>query len=226
MLAGAKVVRGWAEGLVTRVADSANPGSLASRYRRARFARFVRLLGVTAADRILDVGGDPGTWIGSGLERRVTLLNLGFGERPAPFTYLVADARSMAEVATGAFDVVHSNSVIEHVGSREDQQAMAGEIARVGRRFWVQTPNRHFPLEAHFLFPLFQYLPGPVQRRVAVTWPLSHYRRARLPPDRILAELASLHLLDRGALQALFPAAQILTETVASLPKSLIACQA
>ena len=174
-------------------------------------------------DRILDVGGDPGWWVGSGYERQVTLSNLSFAERPAPFEYLVADARAMTAVGTGAFDVVHSNSVIEHVGSWEDQQAMAREIARIGRRYWVQTPYRHFPLEAHFLFPFFQYLTPGIQRRVALGWPLSHYRRGAAPDDLILAELGRLRLLDRRELRALFPEAEVVAETVAGWPKSLIA---
>jgi hypothetical protein len=205
------------------IGDNRNPGSLAARFRRTRFRRFVELLAVTSTDRILDVGGDPGWWAGSGYERQVTLLNLSFSERPAPFEYLVADARAMTAVGTRAFDVVHSNSVIEHVGSWEDQQSMAREIARVGRRYWVQTPSRHFPLEPHFLFPFFQYLPAGLQRRVALSWPFSHYRRGSAPPEVILAELGRLRLLDRRHLRALFPDAEVFAETAAGWPKSLVA---
>jgi Methyltransferase domain len=215
--------RRLAAAVFSRIADSGNPRSMAARFRRARFRRFVELLGVGPNDRILDVGGDPGTWRGSGYERQVTLLNLGFRERPGPFGYLVADARSMKAASDGTFDVVHSNSVIEHVGGWEDQRAMAAEIARVGRRYWVQTPYRHFPVEAHFLFPFFQYLTPGLQRRVALAWPLSHYRRAAVPPDLILAELGRLRLLDREDLRTLFPGAQLFDETVAGWPKSLVA---
>lgn len=219
-------VGGLGSRLFWRVADSNNPGSLASRYRRARFTRFVQTLRLGSSDRILDVGGAPGPWIGSGFERQVTLLNLAFAQRPPPFEYVVADARSMGAFATGAFDVVHSNSLIEHVGGWDDQLAAAREIRRVGRRYWVQTPYRHFPLEAHFLFPFFQYLTPGLQRRVAISWPLSHDRRAGTAPDRILEELANLRLLDRRGLGALFPDAEILAETVVGWPKSLVAYRA
>ena len=29
------------------------------------------------------------------------------------------------------------------------------KIIRAGRRYFVQTPNKRFPLEPHFLFPFF-----------------------------------------------------------------------
>ncbi len=57
--------------------------------------------------------------------------------------------------------VVFSNSVIEHVGTWEDQQAFAAEVRRVGRRLWV--PAYECPIEPHYLAPLVHYLPKEVQ---------------------------------------------------------------
>ena len=64
-----------------------------------------------------------------------------------------------------AFDVVFSNSVIEHVGDAASQRRFAREVARVGRAYWVQTPNRWFPVEQHLLTPLVHWLPKSWQRR-------------------------------------------------------------
>lgn len=57
------------------------------------------------------------------------------------------------------FDVVWSNAVVEHVGDRRAQVRFLSEIQRVGRRAFVTTPNRHFPIEVHTRTPLLHYLP-------------------------------------------------------------------
>ena len=59
----------------------------------------------------------------------------------------------------GSFDFVFSNSAIEHLRTPERQRRFAVEVARVGKRYCVQTPNRWFPLESHLLTPWVHYLP-------------------------------------------------------------------
>ena len=57
------------------------------------------------------------------------------------------------------FDIAYSNAVIEHVGSFEKQKKMAAEIMRVGKRWFVTTPNRWYPFEFHMRLPLVTWLP-------------------------------------------------------------------
>src|SRR5262249_24043552 len=65
----------------------------------------------------------------------------------------------------GAFDVVHSAAVIEHVGSFAPQCALVRELCRVARRaVFVTTPNRWFPVEFHTVLPLVHWLPKPAFR--------------------------------------------------------------
>ena len=54
--------------------------------------------------------------------------------------------------------------MIEHVGDAQSQRRFAREVARVGRAYWVQTPNRWFPVEQHLLTPFVHWLPKPWQR--------------------------------------------------------------
>src|SRR5262249_32578923 len=104
-----------------------------------------------------------------------------------------------------AFDVAFCNPVIEHV-PRAERARMAVEIRRVAARYYVQTPNRWFPVEPHHMLPLYQFLP----RR------LRHYYDRRFDNDQI-------DLLDRFELQRLFPDATIHRERVFGLTKSLMA---
>ncbi len=78
--------------------------------------------------------------------------------------YFLAKAASLP-FADQSFDLVFSNSVIEHVGSRDTQARFASEIARVGKLFWLQTPNRYFPIEQHLWTPLVHWLPRRWQGR-------------------------------------------------------------
>ncbi len=58
-----------------------------------------------------------------------------------------------------------SNAVLEHVGTRDDQLLFLREVRRVGRRVFLTTPNRHFPVEVHTRTPLLHWLPKPVFER-------------------------------------------------------------
>ena len=91
----------------------------------------------------------------------------------------------------GAFDVVHSNAVIEHVGGATRQRLMVSEALRVARRAFVTTPNRRFPIEVHTRLPLVHWLPDGLADRA--------YDAAGKPFAK------ELELLSKHELEALFP---------------------
>ena len=196
--------------------------------RRARFALFLSLLGSLKGHvEILDIGGTQEFWTlmtdGDPGDVRVTLLNIEHQNVTSPkFVSVVGDARKMPEFRDKSFDVVFSNSVIEHVGTYDDQRRMASEVMRVGKRYFVQTPNKRFPLEPHFLFPFFQYLPSRVRAGMVHRFNVGWYKR--IPDyDAAKAEVDSIQLLTRRKFSALFPDARIHTEKLAGFPKSFVA---
>jgi hypothetical protein len=67
--------------------------------------------------------------------------------------------------ADGEFDIAFSNAVLEHVGQRDDQRAFVHELCRVGRRVFLTTPNRLFPIDVHTLLPLLHWLPREPRER-------------------------------------------------------------
>lgn len=216
--------------ILAPLTDSTDPRALAGRLRQARFALFQSLVARLAPSgeiAVLDVGGAPDYWLRlAGFDHlpvQVTLLNLIPYPPPAhPRLHVaVGDARAMPQFADGAFDLVHSNSVIEHVGDWEDQQQVSAEIRRLGRAYFIQTPNRYFPLEPHFLLPGFQFLPPGLKGAIAARWRPGWYRNRSA--EVAAADARAIRLLNRRELRQLFPNAHLWAERFLGLTKSWVA---
>ncbi|MEO6990201.1 MAG: methyltransferase domain-containing protein [Candidatus Baltobacteraceae bacterium] len=213
--------------LFSRIADHRDPRSLASRLRAQRLAFFRRLLAsVTGPVTILDVGGTVDFWKSPEFENdwtRVVLLNVrAEAIDDARFESVLGDARDLGAFADRSIDVVYSNSVIEHVGTFDDQRKMANEIRRIARRYFVQTPNALFPIEPHFLVPGFQFMPLAMR-----TLLLQHARLGWVPrerdPQRARDVVGSVRLLTAGQMRTLFPEAVMYRERLLGMTKSVIA---
>ena len=178
---------------------------------------------------VLDIGGQPQYWemmtASTSLPQdlQVTLLNVEAHAVSQPnFTSLVGDGRAMPQFADQQFDVVFSNSTIEHVGDFHDQQRMATEVRRIGRQYYVQTPNRYFPIEPHFVFPFFQFLPIALRVWLVQHFDLGWYRKLPKRQDAE-REVTSIRLLKRKEVMELFPEATIFEEKYCGLVKSFVA---
>lgn len=180
---------------------------------------------------ILDIGGRPDYWanVGVGSVARIDVMNhdseeleralLG-GLPEAIFTRCIGDARDLSGYADGSVDLVHSNSVIEHVGGWRDMRAMAREMLRVGISGWMQTPAWEFPIEPHFRAPFGHWFGKPAQARMLSLSAAGHIRR--LSREKRRERIESINLLSKGEVRALFPDCPIYTERVI-LAKSYVA---
>jgi hypothetical protein len=194
-------------------------------FRRRRMAAFARRMGITASTRVLDIGGTPDVWDLVEVKPRVTLVNMPRAGEAMTAQWVAADGCALP-FRDGAFDVVFSNSVIEHVGNIDRQRRFAAEVRRVGRAYWVQTPNRWFPVEQHLLTPLVHWLPQPWQQRLVPRWNLWSVLVPARPDQRqfyIGHYLRDVRLLGLRDLRVLFPDAQILRERFCGWTKSWIA---
>jgi SAM-dependent methyltransferase len=196
-------------------------GRLQRRWRGARMRHFAETFGITPDTRVLDVGGTLWNWQFVPELPRLTILNV----TPSPevaegVTWIVGDGCSLP-FDDGAFDIVFSNSVIEHLGSFERQRDFAREVRRVGRRYYVQTPNRWFPFEPHLLTPLVHYLPRAWQRPL---YPYTFWALLSRPSRaEIDANFEQIRLLTRQQFGTLFPDATLITERLALMPKCFVA---
>lgn len=189
--------------------------------------RFERAFGITGQTRILDVGGTPLNWSLLSVRPRLTILNMPRAkESVEPGVIWIGGDGRMLPFRSKSYDIVFSNSVIEHLGSRGDQRRFAQEVARVGAKYWVQTPNRWFPVEPHLLTPLLHFLPKKWQRRVAANFSIWEWIE-RPSPDRrefyINHYLNDIRLLDARELRSLFPGCALVKERFLGWTKSLIA---
>ncbi|QIX27851.1 class I SAM-dependent methyltransferase [Nocardioides sp. JQ2195] len=206
-----------------RLVDS--PDSLAERFRANRWAQFADTFPDLAELHVVDLGGTVSSWARAPMRpRHVTVLTLE-PEGADAFDWIDAhrvDACALpAEFADLRADLVYSNAVIEHVGGAERRQRFADTVHRLGDRLWVQTPYRYFPVEPHWLFPGFQFLPVATRVAIGRRWKLVHTPNGDY--DSMLESVLSVELVGLTEFRHLFPGAEIRQERVAGLTKSIIA---
>lgn len=211
--------------LIRRLADDDNTDSLANRLRNRRFQLFEAFVArLPRPLNILDIGGTNAFWEQRGWagRRDIRIIALNLEAEPRRFDNIepaVGDATNLSQFGNHSFDIVFSNSVIEHLFSFENQRKMASEIQRVGKAYWVQTPNFWFPIEPHFHIPAWQWLPLRVRVALIRRWRCG-WRGPCPDPTRARELVSELRLLTRGEISALFPGARLIPERMAGLVKS------
>jgi hypothetical protein len=184
--------------------------------------------------RILDVGGRADYWARVGfdfLEAHdivVHCLNTSEGElyntgaQHPRITTGIGDARALA-LPDNSYDMVHANSVIEHVGCFADKRAFANEVRRLAPRHYVQTPYAWFPIDPHWpRFPFYHWLPISLRQKLLRRFRLG-WGRPSPDIDHAMRTIEGTQLLDRSMMRTLFPDSRLRTERLLLLTKSLIA---
>jgi len=192
--------------------DPDSKKSINQKFREKRFEFFKSLLEKMKSDKtiqILDIGGTEIYWERMGFPKdenvHITLLNLDLEQvKNKKFTSVKGDACSMPEFRDKQFDIVFSNSVIEHLFSLENQKRMADEVRRVGKAYSIQTPNRYFPIEPHWLFPFFQFLPFSLKVAMTKNLNLGHYKKS-VTKDAAIKRVNEVKLLTEKQMKNLFP---------------------
>lgn len=211
-----------------RAADVEDPNSLSQRLRSRRFERFARMADALPRPlSILDIGGTTEFWEHRGWadrpDVRITLVNLFQDQqRHENIVPRVGDATDLEEYDDGEFGLVFSNSVIEHLFTLRQQQAMASEVRRLAPAHWIQTPNFWFPMEPHFLVPGWQYLPERLRVEILARRSVG---QAGHTPDRAKAEeiIREVRLMRRVELERMFPDSMLFAERFGGLVKSWVA---
>lgn len=209
--------------------------SIEFRFRSRRFVVVQQLIEAILREKgsadILDMGGTEDYWlIGRDFlktnRHRISITLINTAEVPVEdhglFNNQIMDAAVPGIFGERRFDLVHSNSVIEHVGDWQRMLVFAANARRLAPRYYIQTPNYWFPYEPHFRFAGFQYLPEALRMHLIMSRPLGFFRRIESRDEA--REIIDTHrLLSTRQMRRAFPDGVIRHETVFGLRKSIIA---
>lgn len=183
--------------------------------------RILNRLALKQGARVLDLGGQSEIWSHVATPLDITIVNLPGEPVNLPeasqhrFKAIAGDATSLPQLADNSFDLVFSNSVIEHVGDIDKRSAFAAEVRRLAPVYLVQTPSVWFPIEAHTGIPFWWAFPKKMRRRMIERW------KATVPPWAAMVEGTTV--IHKRELKTHFPDATLLTERLLGLPKSYVA---
>lgn len=219
-------------GIFKLLVDHNKKTSLVNAFRRKRFellkARLEKQIQPSSTFRILDIGGDIGYWKNLDWKHnqcKISLLNLYNIDIPAEeknqFESIKGSALELP-FKKGDFDLLFSNSVIEHVGSYENQVKFAHEVKRVSDKYIIQTPSYWFPLEPHSLIPFFQFIPHKIRAYLIMWFNINYFPKASTYEEGLTVSRSTL-MLTKKQFSALFPDAEIQVERLFGLPKSYTA---
>lgn len=195
-------------------------------HRRAQRARWLAARFPALADMaVIDLGGRVETWEMTDVRpRHVHVVNIEAPPRTVP-EWAEVDAADVCalpdRIMAREYDLVFSNSVIEHLGGHERRLRFSEAVHSLATAYWVQTPYRFFPIEPHWVAPGMQFLPTTLRTTIAKSWPLGH-----TPPGDRTSALDSVlwtDLLDRTQMRHYFPDATLVAERVLGLTKSIVA---
>ena len=209
------------------------------RYTREQRLRLFNefMKGNTGPLRLIDLGGTADFWENWGLAKQpvldVTLVNDHHQDKthehevmPLPNIRTVrADVLTLSAADLAQYDVIFSNSLIEHLPSPESQRQLAQAIIDSGRPYFLQTPNKGSPVDPHFprpYVPFFAAYPRPLQARL-LSWSALGSGSAAPSYQAALVRLANYHPLTARGVRRLFPQARIVVERPLGVPMSIIA---
>lgn len=207
--------------------SSDKPQSWGNRFRNKRFEFLRKKLELLPKPvRILDIGGLESFWTNRGYindhDYQITILNLEKKDVTfSNFHSIAGDATRLDSIGDQEYDVAFSNSVIEHLYTIDNQKAMAAEVVRVGKYHFVQTPNKYFPVEPHYVLPFFDPLPAALKYTILTKTSLSRLKKWDEQDARQYVD--EIRLLSFREFKEMFPDSMMYKEMFMGMVKSFTA---
>lgn len=209
-------------------ANQNNKDSISAKLRKKRFEFFLQYCSnLHKPLNIIDLGGSICYWSNLGFinndNYKISILNIEEQDTGdcKNITFIKGDVRNLSFIDDKSYDLVFSNSLLEHLNTFEDQNKLAKEIMRIGKHFFIQTPNYYFPVEPHFLFPFFQFFSEDIRTRLVSNYNLGWFQR-QADKEKAAKLASSIRLLKRNELKEMFFESKIYSEKFFLLNKSFI----
>jgi ubiquinone/menaquinone biosynthesis C-methylase UbiE len=205
-----------------------NISNFSKKLRIKRFKIFFnKIIDLPKPIKILDLGGTYMFWedvnfiskLSDEFNIKVTLLNLTKENvQHESFSSVKGDATDLSMFSDNEFDIIFSNSLIEHLYPFSNQEKMAKEAMRVGNKYFIQTPNRYFPIEPHYFFPFFQFLPYGLKKLLMMKTTL--IEGVHHDEKSVWRAHNAIRLLNKKEFKKLFNDGKIFKENLFGLTKS------
>lgn len=217
--------------VLKKIFDYKTEDSVVNTIRKKRFNLirifFEEMIRQKGTIKVLDIGGDFAYWKNVGwTDTRCQFFLLNLEQSPVPpgydnFHAVTGNALELP-YKYGDFDIVFSNSVIEHMGSEEGQEKFAMNVKKIASCYIIQTPSLWFPLEPHARIPFFQFIPHAIRAFLIMGFDINYFPRAKEYRKAVIVSKTTI-MFTKRRFQRLFPDAKIIVETWMGLPKSYIA---
>ena len=199
------------------------------------FFQYIESLGKPV--RLLDIGGTFAFWERMGLRQEhqlsVSLLNNHHIDKSqidySPcYDYIdnvYGDANELTRTDFANYDVVFSNSMLEHLDSKTSQERLTAEILASGKPFFIQVPNKYSLIDPHFphpFVPFFAAYPKTLQTRLLTIGAFGGGEKYR-SLEQARERFKYYNPISRGQIRKLLPPAHIITERHLGIPMSIIA---
>ena len=175
---------------------------------------------------ILDIGGSEIFWKNLNFhnDNNIHIKVLNITDTKTNYSnieFICGDALDLNMYKDNIFDIVFSNSMIEHLYSKEKQMKVTKDIIRIGRYHYIQTPNKFFFMEPHYLLPYFQFFPRKIKYIILTRTKLSRFKYW----EKSMAKqyLEEIRLISEHEMKIFFPDSILLKENFFGLTKSFTA---
>lgn len=151
----------------------------------AVFRRLQCIANLPDRPRIVDIGSAQGTFLvacaGFGCEAigvepwpAARAISEELARRTGVRLQILDGTAESLPLESGSYDIVHANSVIEHVSDARAAFSEAFRVLRPGGVFWFSAASSVCPRQTEIAgFPAFGWYPDPIKQRI-MRWAVAH----------------------------------------------------